>query len=90
MEEIRCLVRSELVNGRKFVLLAFPDHSVLEGKINCWSPIDGHVASDKEYVMKETEEADDELATKMMSRYERLYEPAQGPFKLKRLKKFPR
>lgn len=90
MEEIRCLVRSELVNGRKFVLLAFPDHSVLEGKLACWSPIDGHVVSDKEYVMKETEEADEELAGKMMNRYERLYEQAQGPFKLKRLKKFPK
>lgn len=90
MEEIRCIVRQEFVNGRKFVLLVFPDHSLSDDKVNCWSPIDGHVTSQKEYVLKETEEADDELAEKMMLRYERTYESAQGPFKLKRLKKWPK
>ncbi len=90
VEEIRCLVRQELVNGRKFVLIAFPDHSVSDEKVSCWSPIDGHVVSGKDYVLKETEDADEELAERMMLRYERIYEVAQGPFKLKRLKKWPK
>lgn len=91
MEEIiTCLVRTESLNNRVYPLLVFPDHSPLEGKLSSWSPVDGHSPCEKAYVLEHTQDADDEIAEKTMRRYELAFEKAQGPFKLKRLKKFPK
>ena len=85
MDEIPCLVRTESLNNQVYPLLVFS----VDGKVSAWSPLDGHSACEKSYIMEHTQDASDETAEKTMRRYEIAFQTAQGPFKLKRLKKFP-
>ena len=90
MDEINCLVRTETLNNRVYPLLVFPEHSPVDGKLSAWSPLDGHSSCEKAYVLENTQDAGDEIAEKTMRRYELAFQMKQGPFKLKRLKKFPK
>lgn len=89
MDTIDCLVRTEEVNNRKFVLIVFPSQQT-DQKIGCWSPIDGHTVCDLGYLKEHTTEAPDGLAETMMARYQKQYQANVEPFKLNRIKKLPK
>ena len=57
----------------KQVLLCFPDRPARQGFIEAWSPLDGHIQAQTDYIDNQTQAAPPALAKKVLSRYLQSY-----------------